>query len=142
ADKTVPDLSPEEHEKVEDWAAECFQTLLSNLVNAEQKQEIYADFGLEWQWVRSAVMEAFGERDRRDAMRNSTNIFRVLIKTLLKAGIITERTRPTYAAWVNMRELDAEEDEVVGTDLANATVAELIEINRGRKKIGRILQSR
>ncbi len=142
ADKTVPELSPEEHEKVENWAAQCFQTLLFNLVNAEQKQEIYSEFGLEWQWVRSAVMEAFGEEDRRDAMRESTNIFRVLIKTLLKAGIITERTRPIYAAWVNMRELDAEEDEVVGSDLADATVAELSEINRGRKKIGRILQSR
>ena len=82
ADKTVPELSPEEHEKVEDWAAQCFQTLLFNLVNAEQKQEIYSEFGLEWQWVRSAVMEAFGEEDRRDAMRESTNIFRVLIKTL------------------------------------------------------------
>ena len=142
ADKTVPGLSPEEHEKVEDWAAECFQTLLSNLVNAEQKQEIYAEFGLEWQWVRSAVMEAFGEKDRRDAMRESTNIFRVLIKTLLKSGIITERTRPLYATWVNMRELDAEDDAVVGSDLADATVSELSEINRGRKKIGRILQSR
>ena len=142
ADKTVPDLSPEEHEKVEDWAAECFQTLLFNLVNSEQKQVIYDRFGLEWQWVRSAVMEAFGEEDRRDSMRQSTNIFRVLIKTLLKAGIITERTRPLYANWVNMRELDAEDDAVVGSDLAEETVDELREINRGRKKIGRILQSR
>ena len=142
ADKTVPSLSEEEHEKVEDWAAECFQTLLFNLVNSEQKQEIYEEFGLDWQWVRSAVMEAFGEEDRRDSMRESTNIFRVLIKTLLKAGIITERTRPVYAAWVNMRELDAEDDAVVGSALADATVSELREINRGRKKVGRILQSR
>ena len=42
ADRTVPKLSEEEHEKVEDWAAKCFQTLLFNLVNAEQKQAIYA----------------------------------------------------------------------------------------------------
>ena len=41
-----------------------------------------------------------------------------------------------------MRELDAEDDAVVGSELADATVAELSEINRGRKKIGRILQSR
>ena len=42
ADRTVPKLTEEEHEKVEEWAAQCFQTLLFNLVNAEQKQEIYA----------------------------------------------------------------------------------------------------
>ena len=84
ADRTVPQLTEEEHEKVEDWAAKCFQTLLFNLVNAEQKQAIYPRFGLEWQWVRSAVLEAFTDNDRRHVMRQSTNIFRVLIKTLLQ----------------------------------------------------------
>jgi hypothetical protein len=137
ADRTVPKLSAEEHERVETWAAKCFQSLLFNLVNAEQKQHIYTRFGLEWQWVRSAVLEAFGDVDRRRMMTRSTNIFRVLIKTLLKAGIITERTRATYATWVDMDELAREHDEVVGQDVADAAMAELSELNRGRRKIGR-----
>jgi hypothetical protein len=141
ADKTVPQLSEEEHEKVELWAAQCFQNLLFNLVNAEQKQAIYQEFGLDWQWVRSAVMEAFGDADRRDNMTDSTNIFRVLIKTLLKAGIITERTRPTYAAWVDMEELAGEEDEVVGTDIAEAAMSELQDINRDRNRLARPLRA-
>jgi hypothetical protein len=135
ADKTVPKLSAEEHEKVEDWAAKCFSTLLFNLVNAEQKKAIYPQFGLEWEWVRGAVMEAFGDADRRRVMRESTNIFRVLIKTLLKAGIITDRTKATYAAWVDMEELRGEDDEVVGTDIADATVEELREINAKNTKL-------
>jgi hypothetical protein len=135
ADKTVPKLSEEEHVKVEDWAAKCFQTLLFNLVNAEQKQAIYPQFGLEWEWVRGAVMEAFSDADRRRVMRESTNIFRVLIKTLLKAGIITDRTQATYAAWVDMEELRGEDDEVVGTDIADATVEELREINARNTKV-------
>jgi hypothetical protein len=134
ADRTVPKLSAEEHEKVEDWAAKCFQTLLFNLVNAEQKQAIYPKFGLDWQWVRGAVLEAFTDDDRRQVMRQSTNIFRVLIKTLLKAGIITERTKPIYAAWVDMEELRGESDEVVGTDIADATVLELRDINAQKSK--------
>ncbi|HXZ84056.1 MAG TPA: ferritin-like domain-containing protein [Myxococcota bacterium] len=137
ADRTVPKLSEQEHERVETWAAKCFQTLLFNLVNAEQKQHIYTRFGLDWQWVRSAVLEAFSDVDRRRMMTRSTNIFRVLIKTLLKAGIITERTRATYALWVDMDELAREHDEVVGQDVADAAMAELVELNRGRKKIGR-----
>jgi hypothetical protein len=140
ADRTVPKLNEEEHEKVEAWAAQCFHTLLNNLVNAEQKQVIYREFGLDWEWVRNAIREAFTDEDRRRAMTTSTNIFRVLIKTLLKAGIITERTRGIYATWVDMGELAAEEDEVVGTDVAEAAMAELREINRGRKKIGRALR--
>ena len=141
AEKTVPGLTEQEHEQVEAWAAECFQHLLFNLVNSEQKQAIYAEFGLEWQWVRSAVLEAFTDDERRKAMTQSTNVFRVLIKTLLKAGIITERTRPTYAQWVDMEELAGEDDEVVGADVAEAGIAELREINRGRKRIGRALRA-
>jgi 1,2-phenylacetyl-CoA epoxidase catalytic subunit len=137
ADKTVPHLSEVEHERVEGWAAQCFQTLLFNLVNSEQKQAIYAQFGLDWQWVRSAVLEAFTDEDRRQNMTESTNIFRVLIKTLLKAGIITERTRPVYAQWVDMDELSREDDEVAGTEVAEAGIDELREINRSRQRLGR-----
>jgi len=137
ADKTVPKLSEEEHEKVETWAAETFQILLFNLVNAEQKQEIYGRFGLDWQWVRGAILEAFSEEDRRQSMTQGTNIFRVLIKTLLKSGIITERTKPVYAAWVDMDELAGEDDEVAGAEVADAGIAELREINANRKRVGR-----
>ena len=141
ADRTVPKLSEQEHQQIEDWAAECFQTLLFNLINSEQKQEIYREFGLDWKWVRSAIMEAFSDEDRRQNMTENTNIFRVLIKTLLKAGIITDRTRAVYGQWVDMRELDMEDDEVVGSDLAMKTVDELRGINAGRKKIGKVLKS-
>jgi hypothetical protein len=142
AAKTVPKLSTEEHEKVEDWAAKCFQTLLFNLINAEQKQPIYEEFGLDWQWVRSSIMEAFTDEDRRESMTESTNIFRVLIKTLLKAGIITDRTKPVYAAWVDMDELQREDDEPVGQDVTDEGLAYLSDINRNRKKIGRNLRNR
>jgi len=140
ADRTVPKLTAEEHEKVEDWAARCFQTLLFNLVNSEQKQAIYPQFGLDWKWVRGAIMEAFTDSDRRKSMTESTNIFRVLIKTLLKAGIITERTRPTYAAWVDMDELNREDDEVAGFDVAMQAMEELKEINSQRRSIGKALR--
>jgi rubrerythrin len=129
ADRTVPKLSAEEHEKVEDWAAKCFQTLLFNLVNAEQKQAIYPRFGLDWQWVRGAVLEAFTDEDRRKVMRQSTNIFRVLIKTLLKSGLITDRTRAFYANYVDMDELKAEGDRMVGDDIAEEGIAYLQQIN-------------
>ncbi len=137
ANRTVPKLTAEEHEKVEDWAAKCFQTLLFNLINAEQKQAIYPRFGLHWEWVRGAVMEAFTDEDRRQAMTQSTNIFRVLTKTLLHAGIITERTSPVYAQWVDLPELRRESPEAVGQGIADDAIVELREINRGRKKIGR-----
>ena len=67
--------------------------------------------------------------------------FRVLIKTLVKAGIITERTRSLYAMWVDMDELASESDEMVGDPIAQEGIEYLREINRQRKRIGRTLQS-
>ena len=109
-------------------------------MNPEQKQAIYGEFGLDWRWVRDALKEAFSAADRRTNMRQSTNIFRVLIKTLLKAGIITERTRSVYAAWVDMDELAGEDDAVVGGEVTAEGLAYLSDINRSRKKIGRALR--
>jgi hypothetical protein len=134
---TVPQLSEEEHEKVEDWAAYNFEMLRNNLMSPAQKKEIYPRYGLEWEWVRDAVAESFTDSVRRKAMSRSTNAFRVLIKTLLHAGIITERTRETYAQWVDMEELRAEGPRLAEADrVAEVAMHELREINRGRKKMG------
>jgi hypothetical protein len=133
---TVPKLSEEEHIRVEDWTARHFERLLGNLVSPEQKQAIYPRFGLDWRYVRDAVAESFDDAVRRKAMSRSTNAFRVLIKTLLHAGIITERTRAVYARWVDMSGLASEGDRMVAEDVAEASLAELSEINRGRRKIG------
>ncbi len=116
---------------------ECFNVLLFNLVNPEQKRLIYAKFGLDWEWVKAAVLEAFTDEDRRRFMAESTDIFRTLIKTLLKAGIITERTQPFYAAWVDMEELACEGDRMVGDDIAEEGIKYLKEINAGKRHIVR-----
>ena len=138
ADRTVPKLSPEEHERVEDWAAQCFQTLLFNLVAPSQKGVIYAQFGLDPDWVQAAVAEAITDEYRRERMAESTDIFRVLIKTLLSAGIITARTAPFYAQYVNMDELRLEGDYMVGDAIAEEGIAYLKGINNSRKGIFQI----
>jgi hypothetical protein len=136
ADKTIPNLSKDEHNRVEDWAARCFETLLFNLINIRQKQVIYQEFGLDWEWVRDACREVYTDKDRRDSMKESTNIFRVLVKTLLKAGIITDRTRPLYSHWIDMEEIDGESEDMVGYAIADEGIAYLQGINQGRRVIG------
>lgn len=135
AQRTIGSLTPEEHQRVEDWTAEVFQVLFFNLINAEQKQVIYGKYGLHWEWVRDAVREVFSDEDRRQQLTSSTNIFRVLIKTLLHAGIITSRTRPLYAVWVDMKELESDGEEIPGAAVAEETMIMLREINAKRKRI-------
>jgi P-aminobenzoate N-oxygenase AurF len=131
ADRTIPKLSEEEHVAVEDWAAQCFQTLLFNLVNPEQMQVVYASVGIDWQEARAAIMEAFTDDDRREQMKRSSNIFRVLVKTLLNAGIITDRTKNFYAMYIDMDELKRENDRMVGDDIAEDGIRFLQGINFG-----------
>ena len=62
-------------------------------------------------------------------MENSTNIFRVLIKTLLNSGIITDRTKDFYSVYVNIEELKKEGDRMVGDDIAEEGIKYLTELN-------------
>jgi hypothetical protein len=129
ADRTIPHLAPAERDLIEDWAAEVFRGLLFNLGSPEQKKGIYAEFGLDWQWVQGAVMEVFTDARIRERLKDATSIFRVLIKTLLKAGIITDRTKPVYAAFVDMEELHAESERMIGDDIAEKGIHYLRQIN-------------
>ncbi len=131
ADRTIPHLAEDERNAIEDWAAECFQTLLFNLVNPEQKKIIYEPFGIDWQEAHEQVRERLTDERRREQLQEDTNIFRVLIKTLLKAGIITGRTRGFYAAYVDMDELKKEGDRMIGDDIAEEGIAYLKTINFG-----------
>jgi len=129
ADRTIPKLSEDEHNSVEDWAAQCFQTLLFNLVNPEQMQVVYASVDIDWHEARDAIMEAFTDDDRREQMKRSSNIFRVLVKTLLNAGIVTERTKPFYAMYIDMDELKREGERMVGDDIAEDGIRFLQSVN-------------
>ena len=129
ADRTIPHLNAEEHAIIEDWAAHCFQTLLFNLVSPSQQRDLYEEFGLDPDKVIAEMAEMVTDETRRENMKEQTNIFRVLVKTLLNAGIITDRTRAFYATYVDMDELKAEGDRMVGDDIAEEGIKYLQEIN-------------
>jgi hypothetical protein len=131
ADRTIPKLSKEEHEIVENWAAHCFQTLLFNLVAPHQMTAIYSDFGLDPDKVMQGFQEVATDEARREHMKESANIFRVLVKTLWNAGIITERTKSFYATYVSFEEFEAEGTDMVGDAIAEDGIAYLKTINFG-----------
>ncbi len=139
ADRTIPKLSIDEQNVVEDWAVSCFQTLLFNLINPEQMKSVYALIGIDWQEAQTSLMEAITDEERRKRMNQGTDIFRVLIKTLLKAGIITDRTRSFYGMYVNMDELKAEGDRMIGDDIAEEGIRYLQTVNFGGQARGRSL---
>jgi len=129
ADRTVPNLPEAERDLIEDWALEVFMTLMRNSTGPEQKKEIYEKIGLDWRWVQGALAEALTDKNMRKELQESTNVFRVLIKTLVKAGIVTSRTAPMYAAYVDMAELYGEGDRMVGDDIAEEGIKTLQQLN-------------
>ncbi|MES1200473.1 MAG: ferritin-like domain-containing protein [Pseudomonadota bacterium] len=131
ADRTIPKLTPEEHEIVENWAAHCFQTLLFNLVAPHQMTAIYLEFGLDPDKVMESFQAAVTDEDRREQMKESSNIFRVLVKTLWNANIITERTKSFYAMYIDFDEFTAEGEGMVGDAIAEDGIRFLQTINFG-----------
>jgi hypothetical protein len=135
ADRTIPHLTPAEHEIIEMWAAHCFQTLLFNLVAPTQNVGLYEEFGLDPNRVIEEMGKLVNDETRREDMKEATNIFRVLVKTLLNAGIITDRTKAFYGVYVDIDELKSEGDKMVGDDIAEEGIKFLQEINfKGRAK--------
>jgi len=129
ADRTIPHLTEKEHEIIEMWAAHCFQTLLFNLVAPTQQRDLYEEFGLDPERVIAEMAQIMTDDQRRENMKEQTNIFRVLVKTLLNAGIITDRTKAFYATYVDLDELRGEGDRMVGDDIAEEGIKYLQAIN-------------
>ena len=133
ADRTVPKMTEAERNMVEDWAAHCFQSLLFNLGSPIQQAEVYQRFGMDPEQVVAGLQALATDEKRRERMMEDTNIFRVLVKTLLKAGLITERTRSFYATYVSFDDLMAEGDRMVGDAIAEDGIKYLQMVNfKGR----------
>ena len=132
ADRTVPQLNGSEHIKVEDWSEKIFLELIFNLANPREKQDIYETVGLDWKWVLEESQKHFNMYETiKDEMKNPNNVFRVLVKTLLNAHIITKRTKRSYANFVNMRELRDEGDEFKpAEEIAELGLKQLEKINK------------
>jgi hypothetical protein len=136
ADRTIPKLTESERNMVEDWSAHCAQSLLFNQGSPVQQQAIFSEFDLDPERVMADMVERRKHRDPTMRFRGETNIFRVLIKTLLNAGLITDRTMGFYAAYVDMDELRAEGDRMVGDDIAEDGIRYLQAINfKDRSKV-------
>ena len=63
ADKTVPKLTEEEHEKRRGLGRRVLPPPAQQPGELPSRSSIiYKEFGLDWQWVRSAVMESLQRR--------------------------------------------------------------------------------
>jgi hypothetical protein len=135
ARENVPGVTEELRNQLEDHAREMFQHLLLNLVGADQKVDLYKRCGIDPEFAVGAMREAITDDSRRMWMREGTNIFRTLIKTLWSAGLITERSGAFYNQWIDMDEIAGEGDWTVGAEIAEAGLRELVAINDGKRRI-------
>jgi hypothetical protein len=135
AKENVPGVTEELRNQLEDYARDMFQHLLMNLVGADQKVELYERCGIDPDFAIGAMREAITDDSRRMWMREGTNIFRTLIKTLWGAGLITQRSGAFYNQWIDMDEIAGEGDWTVGAEIAEAGIRDLMAINEGKRRI-------
>ena len=97
---------------------------------------VYKQFGFDWEWVRDPVRETYNDDERRNELKDGNNFFCILAKTLISAGIITDRTAHVYDEWMHMKELESESDEVPGAAAVMEGIEDLRRINSQRRVIG------
>mgnify|MGYP000854689855 CR=1 FL=1 len=129
ADRTIPHLSEAERNQVEDWTAHCAQKLFFDRAAPDQMARMFEPYGLDPARVTADIIERRKSRDPSRRITNEGNIFRVLVKTLFKAGLITQRTRSFYGLYVDLDELAGEGDRMIGDDIAEEGIRYLQEIN-------------
>ena len=71
ADRTIPNISPEERDKIEDWSWEVFHVLLYNLSSPEQKKPTYEALGLDWKMVQERFIDALTNDEIRRRMSDN-----------------------------------------------------------------------
>ena len=137
AEKTIPFISPEEHNQVEDWAAYCFEKLILNLVNIDQRQQVFENLGLDWYTIKADYLNQNEIETRKVQLQQQGNIFRVLVKTLINSNIVTARTLPIYAQWINIKMLEQESDplDIIGQLIAQESIIFLKDINGKRRSV-------
>jgi hypothetical protein len=131
----VPGVGEEIRNELEDYSRDMFEDLLFNLVGADQRRGLYERCGIDPDFAVAAMSEAITDDTRRSFMRDSSNIFRTLIKTLYTGGLITERTMPFYSLWVDMDEIAGEGEWNIGQAIAEEGIAELKQINEGKRSV-------
>tara|TARA_Y100000766_G_C18873869_1_gene589730 strand:- start:409 stop:591 length:183 start_codon:yes stop_codon:yes gene_type:complete len=60
----------------------------------------------------------------------------MLAKSLISAGIITDRTKRVYAEWVNMKQLESEAHDIPDAAAVIEGLKDLRRVNANRKVIG------
>ena len=130
AKEAIPALSEEDFNIVEDFALESFNILFFNALDTAQKGELYHQLGLDPEWVRGAVIEAFGN----GGLESNLTAYRTFVRTLMGAGLITDRTREEYAAWIDIADLSGS-DVNAGEEIAKTGLASLSEINASKRSI-------
>ena len=114
---------------------DCFQHMLFNLGSPSQQRHIYEAFDIDPDKALAGFKETMTDDKRRETLARSSNIFRVLIKTLLNAGIITDRTRAFYGNYVDIDALTGEGERMIGDDIADEGMVYLKAINRRTERM-------
>ena len=135
ARENVHGVAEELRGQLEDYTHQMFADLLMNLVSPEQKVDLYRSCEIDPEFAAGAMHESITDESRRMWMRQGTNIFRTLVKTLWTAGLITQRTRVHYSTWVDMDEIAAEGDWTIGEEIAQSGIESLRDVNAGKRKI-------
>lgn len=136
AENTMPRASQDERSAVEDWAAHCFEELYLNLNHVGQRRAIYDRFGVDYAALQDSLAAGQTPDSCTESSHGDSTIFRALVGNLVRAGIVTSRTRHRYARWLDagMPVREADPLDMVGAMIAEQGAAFLQSVKQQRRQ--------
>lgn len=132
SDRTMPKLSARERRRLEEWTSHCIQNFILKMDPPVELMTLQSDFGLNSQQIADELQQVLAASGEAYNGMGSREIFRVLTKVLNDAGLISERTRGVYQAFVDMDGLD--EIDLEHSGILDDGMGFLRDVNAGRAR--------
>lgn len=124
-----PKMNQADRNDAEDWALECFQELMFKVFNPSQKTNLYKKYGWSVDYVKEKVRCYYTDEIRRKEFSEHNGVFRILVKTMIRSGIVSERTSHFYEKWLDLDCLQDDEKDSVEFQIARAGLEFLASVN-------------
>ena len=102
AKRTLPRLSPPEHNAVAEWTARCFAMVMTHIAWPVEDMEYYRVFGLDRERVSAEIAALVKSGQFRAEAQGLSAIFRTSAQTLHSSNLVSEKTLEFFASLVDM----------------------------------------
>ena len=89
-----------------------------DVFNPSQKTELYKKYGWNPEYAKQKIRVYYTEEVRKKELSEQVGFFRILARTLIRSGVVSDRTLSVYAKWIDLDSFCNDEMNPVESSIA------------------------